>query len=307
MTGGRPGIRRDAARRLHQRDAVQPYLDELAHFTEVGMLDEDLARADRHRDVLQRTLADSLPFNPHFRAGGRVDVQAAERQGDVMCAYLAGFDLARFLASLSPVRALHVRHTVGLVDAITDGDLGDQGRAGDGLPETLVDVVRTYGNRYFKLKVGGDIVQDVARLRAIARVLDATEADTVVHTNVSSAARFGGRAEMKESNVIGTMQLFAACQRSESVERIIVRGSTAVYGAESNDPAVFTEEMARSSRIDPFGRDCSELESYARDLARRRPELDMTLFRFANILGPTADTPLCALHRASPKLVGHRL
>jgi hypothetical protein len=85
---------------------------------------------------------------------------------------LAGCDVSRVLSSLSPAATLHVRHTVGLVDAITEADLDGQPRVRDGLPETLEDVVRTYGNRYFKLKVGGDVVQDIARLRAIARVLD---------------------------------------------------------------------------------------------------------------------------------------
>src|SRR3712207_8230782 len=40
--------------------------------------------------------------------------------------------------------------------------------------------------------------------------------DTVVHMNISSTpAGSGGRGPMKELNVIGTMQLLAACQRSE--------------------------------------------------------------------------------------------
>ena len=43
---------------------------------------------------------------------------------------------------------------------------------GDGLPETLEEVVARYGHRYFKLKVGGDVAADVERLAAIASVLD---------------------------------------------------------------------------------------------------------------------------------------
>jgi len=43
---------------------------------------------------------------------------------------------------------------------------------GDGLPETLEEVIERYGHRYFKLKVGGDVRADVGRLRAIAAVLD---------------------------------------------------------------------------------------------------------------------------------------
>ena len=40
------------------------------------------------------------------------------------------------------------------------------------MPETLDEVVATYGHRYFKLKVGGDMEADLDRLRAIAAVLD---------------------------------------------------------------------------------------------------------------------------------------
>ena len=82
----------------------------------------------------------------------------------------AGFDVATFLARLGPAREIHARHTVGLVDPITAAD--DRERVGDGLPETLDEVVDRYGHTYFKLKVGGNVDADVARLTAIARVLD---------------------------------------------------------------------------------------------------------------------------------------
>lgn len=82
----------------------------------------------------------------------------------------AGLGLDRFLASLQPAQQIHARHTVGLVDAITQADQAEP--VGDGLPETLEEVVRTYGHRYFKLKVGGKVDADLARLEAIASVLD---------------------------------------------------------------------------------------------------------------------------------------
>ncbi|HEX7127555.1 MAG TPA: enolase C-terminal domain-like protein [Thermodesulfobacteriota bacterium] len=85
---------------------------------------------------------------------------------------LAGFDLPRFLAGLAPAARLHVRHTVGLADPITAADLPAGGRVGDGLPETLEEVVAAYGHTYFKLKVSGEVVRDVDRLAAIAAVLD---------------------------------------------------------------------------------------------------------------------------------------
>mgnify|MGYP003576994831 CR=1 FL=1 len=44
--------------------------------------------------------------------------------------------------------------------------------------------------------------------------------DTVVHASLTpNPGRSGGRASMMEMNVIGTMQLLAACQQSESVRR----------------------------------------------------------------------------------------
>ncbi|MEJ2623375.1 MAG: enolase C-terminal domain-like protein [Pseudolabrys sp.] len=60
------------------------------------------------------------------------------------------------------------RHTVSLVDTIA----GHPGQVNDGLPESLEDVIATYGRTYFKLKVGGDLAADLARLSEIAAVLD---------------------------------------------------------------------------------------------------------------------------------------
>ena len=81
-----------------------------------------------------------------------------------------GLDLPAFLAGLAPASTIEARHTVGLLDAITAADLGH--RVDDGLPETLEEVVQVCGHRYFKLKVGGQVAADLARLEAIAAVLD---------------------------------------------------------------------------------------------------------------------------------------
>jgi L-alanine-DL-glutamate epimerase-like enolase superfamily enzyme len=85
-----------------------------------------------------------------------------------------GFDLDEFLAGLKPRTGLAARHTVGLVDPITAADLKEP--VGDGLPETLEQVVARYGHRWFKLKVAGDPAVDVERLAAIASVLDRSDA-----------------------------------------------------------------------------------------------------------------------------------
>jgi L-alanine-DL-glutamate epimerase-like enolase superfamily enzyme len=89
---------------------------------------------------------------------------------------LDGFDIDGWLAAQAPRAAIAARHTVGLVDPIIAADQDAASRVGDGLPETLEEVVAAYGHRWFKLKVGGDIAQDIARLSAIAAVLDRSPA-----------------------------------------------------------------------------------------------------------------------------------
>jgi len=87
---------------------------------------------------------------------------------------LSGFDLDAWLHGLSLPSTLDARHTVGLVDPIAKADVREP--KNDGLPETLEQVVQAYGHRYFKLKVGGRIDEDLDRLRRIAAVLDTINA-----------------------------------------------------------------------------------------------------------------------------------
>lgn len=84
---------------------------------------------------------------------------------------LAAFGMAQFLAALKPGATIAARHTVGLADPVGVQDK----RIGDGLPETLEEVVARYGQRWFKLKVAGEPQADVERLAAIAAVLDRIE------------------------------------------------------------------------------------------------------------------------------------
>jgi hypothetical protein len=90
-----------------------------------------------------------------------------------LCPDLQGFDFDAFLSGLQPASTISARHTVGMVDPITADD--QTRRVGDGLPETREEVVKTYGHRWYKLKVGGDLRADIERLTSIARVLDRVE------------------------------------------------------------------------------------------------------------------------------------
>jgi UDP-glucose 4-epimerase len=78
----------------------------------------------------------------------------------------------------------------------------------------------------------------------IAKVIASAAVDTVVHMSViATPFGAGGRATMKEINVIGTMQLLAACQKAPSIRNLVVKSTTAVYGSSPRDPAMFTEDQ----------------------------------------------------------------
>ncbi|MDF3293110.1 NAD-dependent epimerase/dehydratase family protein [Streptomyces silvisoli] len=143
-----------------------------------------------------------------------------------------------------------------------------------------------------------DFVRADIRHPMIAKVLAEHDVDTVVHMDVNgtplgrSRGR-GSRSAVKESNVIGTMQLLGACQKAPSVRRLVVKSTTNVYGSAPRDPAVFTETMpAKSLPSGGFAKDAVEVEGYVRGFARRRPDVAVAVLRFANILGPGADSPL---------------
>jgi UDP-glucose 4-epimerase len=136
----------------------------------------------------------------------------------------------------------------------------------------------------------------------VARVIEAAGVDTVVHASASSTpASSAARSMAKEMNVLGTMQLLAACQRSESVRHLIVRSTAAVYGASPRDPAIFTEDRsARSVPSSGPGRDAIDIEAYVRGFGRRRPDVRIAVPRFADVIGPTVITPLTRYFGLSP-------
>lgn len=143
------------------------------------------------------------------------------------------------------------------------------------------------------------LLTGVELIRADARAASGAIADlgaeAIVHLAVTGAPdpQAGGRAAMKEQNVIGTMQLLAAAQAAPSVRKLVIRSSTAAYGASFKDPAVFTEETEpRAVPRGAFARDILDIEGYVRAFRRRRPEVAATVLRFAPFISASAETTL---------------
>jgi UDP-glucose 4-epimerase len=128
----------------------------------------------------------------------------------------------------------------------------------------------------------------------LSRIVRATQVDTIVHTFLAvDSSQVSGR-QMHETNVIGTMNLFAAAGQPESrVRHVVVKSSTLVYGASHADPVWFDEDSRRSAfpryRVE---RSLLEVEGYVRDYAADNPDVTVSLLRFSNVLGEDIVTPL---------------
>jgi UDP-glucose 4-epimerase len=140
-----------------------------------------------------------------------------------------------------------------------------------------------------------EVIQSDLRTGEVAEIITGYGVQAVVHLAIVSAAdpAAGGRAAMKEQNIIGTMQLLAACQQAPGLRKLVVRSSTAAYGASFRDPAVFTEDTEpREVPRGGFARDVLDLEDYVRGFRRRRPDVAVTVLRFAPLIGRRANTSL---------------
>jgi UDP-glucose 4-epimerase len=142
----------------------------------------------------------------------------------------------------------------------------------------------------------------------LARIVQAAAIDTVIDTRLIVDSVMAGRREAHENNVIGTMNILAACGGPDSpVRKVVFKSSAHFYGCEQDDPAYFTEEMTRPHPPrTPIERDIVEAERAVASFAERNPDKVVTVLRFANGLGPdlhTSHTRLLSLP-AVPSILG---
>jgi UDP-glucose 4-epimerase len=142
-----------------------------------------------------------------------------------------------------------------------------------------------------------DFVRADIRHSLVGRLVRGLGIDTVVHAGLIVDPQQHGARTVHETNVIGTMNLLAACSGADSpVRRLVVKSSTAVYGSEPDDPSFWTEDMRRRRPArDAFSRDIDEVESYVREYEVRHPDVAVTMLRFGNVLGEVHDSPFARL------------
>jgi UDP-glucose 4-epimerase len=126
----------------------------------------------------------------------------------------------------------------------------------------------------------------------LRRVVEAAEVDTVVDTRLVVDSATTTPAKAHENNVIGTMNILAACSGAGSpVRKVVFKSSAHFYGCEQDDPAFFDETMPRShpprTNIE---RDVVDAEASLGEFAEKNPDVAVTVLRFANVLGPSVRT-----------------
>jgi UDP-glucose 4-epimerase len=128
----------------------------------------------------------------------------------------------------------------------------------------------------------------------IARLIKQAAPDAVVHNKIVRQLGPGMSARaMHDINVIGSLQLLAACERVPSIRSIVIRGSAGIYGAEPHAPQFLGEEMTRLFPLRTrFQRDVAEIENYFETFSRRRPQVTCTMLRYQPAIGPSLDTQI---------------
>ena len=107
-------------------------------------------------------------------------------------------------------------------------------------------------------------------------MLDQAGVGTVVHTD-------------READPAGLRSLLTrVCERSRTVSRVVAASTTAVYGASRRDPAVFDRALpdGRAAPRARAARAAHEAEALVRTLARRRPDIAVSVLRLAPLDRP---------------------
>ena len=152
-----------------------------------------------------------------------------------------------------------------------------------------------------------EFVRVGAQHQLLRRILRAARIDAVIDTRMIVDATVAAPRAAHENNVIGTMELLAACSSTDVPPALVFKSSAHWYGVGQDDPAYFTEDMGRRTRPQTaLERDIVEAEAAVAEYAERHPQTPVAVLRFVNVLGPglrTSHSDLLGLP-AVPAILG---
>lgn len=137
---------------------------------------------------------------------------------------------------------------------------------------------------------GLDFIQADLRSPQMVDLLREEAVSTLCHLTFVEGVR-PNEADF-DLNVLGAMKLLGACAEA-GVQKVVLKSSTAVYGAHPSNSAFLKEEQPlKGSLAYGYTRDMVEIEAFCNGFRRQVPELAQTILRFPSIVGPTASTPM---------------
>lgn len=123
---------------------------------------------------------------------------------------------------------------------------------------------------------------------SLLEIFEKEKVDTVVHTAFADAPA-ADPVYLHDYECIGTLQILAACAQA-GVRKLVVQGTTMVYGAGPANPIYLSEEQPL--KADPsyyYLREKVDVENQVDQFRQKHPEIKTTLFRFATLAGCGAD------------------
>lgn len=119
----------------------------------------------------------------------------------------------------------------------------------------------------------------------VLKLLNEEQPDEIVHlAALKSPSR--ERTYAHELNSIGALHVLSAAGEA-GVSRVILGGTTLVYGARGDNPNFLTEDHPlRPDPGDWFVRDFVEAEQHVRSHVKRHPQARVAVLRFAPLLSP---------------------
>jgi UDP-glucose 4-epimerase len=137
-----------------------------------------------------------------------------------------------------------------------------------------------------------EFVKVGAQHSLLKRIVEAAEIDTVLDTRLIVDPLGVSRRHAHEVNVIGTVNIIAACSGAASpVRRLVLKSSAHYYGCAQDDPAFFREDYPRRRPpATPTERDVVEAEAAVAEFAEASPGVTVTVLRCANVVGGSVQT-----------------
>lgn len=135
-----------------------------------------------------------------------------------------------------------------------------------------------------------DFIQTDIRNPLLVDLLVTEQIDTVCHLTFIDSMK--PNEPTFEVNVMGTMKVLGACAEAK-VDQVLLKSSTAVYGAHPGNAAFLTEDLPlKGSQSYGYTRDMMEVEAFCNGFRQQVPEMKLAILRFSSIVGPSVKTPM---------------